>query len=137
MILRRQIPFTGGVFLLPYRALKRSASARCSHVVTRAGNVWFRRIVPLVRGAGRTSGVFVPARTPDTRRTGEVVTVPAVASLEDLRQVQNELESLRMKDEEIYQDFVELFQRNRSVGYKNICKLLMGETTPEELKGVE
>jgi len=63
--------------------------------------------------------------------------VPAVASLEDLRQVQNELESLRMKDEEIYQDFVELFQRNRSVGYKNICKLLMGETTPEELKGVE
>lgn len=61
----------------------------------------------------------------------------AVASLEELRQVANELESLKMKDEEIYRDFVELFKRNRSVGYKNICKLLMEETTPEELKGVE
>lgn len=61
----------------------------------------------------------------------------AVASLEELRQVQNELESLRMKDEEMYQDFVELFRRNRSVGYKNICKMLLDEKTPEELKGVD
>lgn len=61
----------------------------------------------------------------------------AVASLEELKQVQNELRSLKMKDEEMYEDFVELFKRNRSVGYKNICKMLMGETTPEELKGVD
>lgn len=61
----------------------------------------------------------------------------AVASIEELRQVKNELESLKMKDEEIYEDFVELFKRNRSVGYKNICKLLMEETTPEELKGID
>lgn len=61
----------------------------------------------------------------------------AVASLEDLKQVQKELQSLKMKDEEMYEDFVELFKRNRSVGYKNICKMLMEETTPEELKGVE
>lgn len=61
----------------------------------------------------------------------------AVASIEDLRQVQNELESLKMKDEEIYEDFVELFKRNRSVGYKNICKMLMEESTPEELKGLD
>jgi formiminotetrahydrofolate cyclodeaminase len=61
----------------------------------------------------------------------------AVASLEDLKQVKKELESLKMKDEEIYEDFVELFKRNRSVGYKNICKMLMGESTPEELKGVD
>lgn len=61
----------------------------------------------------------------------------AVASLEELKQVENELESLKMKDEELYEDFVELFKRNRSVGYKNICKMLMGEATPEELKGVD
>lgn len=61
----------------------------------------------------------------------------AVASLDELKQVQNELKSLKMKDEEMYEDFVDLFKRNRSVGYKNICKMLMGETTPEELKGVD
>lgn len=61
----------------------------------------------------------------------------AVASLEDLQQVQKELQSLKMKDEEMYEDFVDLFKRNRSVGYKNICKMLMEETTPEELKGIE
>jgi rubrerythrin len=61
----------------------------------------------------------------------------AVADLEDLKQVQKELQSLKMKDEEMYEDFVDLFKRNRSVGYKNICKMLMGESTPEELKGIE
>lgn len=61
----------------------------------------------------------------------------AVASLEELQQVEKELESLKMKDEEMYEDFMELFKRNRSVGYKNICKMLMGESTPEELKGIE
>ncbi len=58
----------------------------------------------------------------------------AVADLEELQQVKKELESLKMKDEEIYDDFVDLFKRNRSVGYKNICKMLMGEKTPKELK---
>lgn len=61
----------------------------------------------------------------------------AVAELEDLKQVQKELQSLKMKNEEMYEDFVELFKRNRSVGYKNICKILMEESTPEELKGIE
>lgn len=61
----------------------------------------------------------------------------AEAPLEELERVKNELESLKMKDEEIFEDFVELFKRNRSVGYKNICKMLMGETTPRELKGLD
>lgn len=61
----------------------------------------------------------------------------AVAELEDLKQVEKELQSLKMKDEEMYEDFVELFKRNRSVGYKNICKMLMEESTPEELKGID
>jgi hypothetical protein len=42
-----------------------------------------------------------------------------------------------MKDEEIYNDFVQFFKKNRSIGYKNICKLLMEEVTPKELKGLE
>jgi len=63
--------------------------------------------------------------------------MPAGAPLEELERVMNELESLKMKNEEVYEDFVELFKRNRSVGYKNICKMLMGEATPTELKGLD
>ena len=63
--------------------------------------------------------------------------MPAGAPLEELERVMNELESLKMKNEELYDDFVELFKRNRSVGYKNICKMLMGEATPKELKGLD
>lgn len=63
--------------------------------------------------------------------------MPAEAPLEELERVMNELESLKMKNQDFYEDFVELFKRNRSVGYKNICKMLMGETTPQELKGLD
>ena len=34
-------------------------------------------------------------------------------------------------------DLVELFRKNRQIGYKNICKMMMGEATPEKLKGIE
>lgn len=61
----------------------------------------------------------------------------ATASLEDLERVADELESLKMKDPEIYKDFVGLFRKNRKVGYKNICKMLLGEATPRKLKGLE
>lgn len=61
----------------------------------------------------------------------------ATASLEDLEKVQNELEALKMKNPEIYEDFVKLFKRNRIIGYSNIAKLLIGQTTPKKLKGIE
>jgi len=61
----------------------------------------------------------------------------AIATLEELKQVANELESLKMKNPEIYKDFAELFRRNRVVGYKNICIMLLGEATPSKLKGLE
>lgn len=61
----------------------------------------------------------------------------AEAPLEDLERVHKELQSLEMKHPDVYEDVVELFKRNRSVGYKNICKMLMGEKTPRELKGLE
>ncbi len=61
----------------------------------------------------------------------------AEAPLEELERVENELESLKMKFPDAYEDFVDLFKRNRSIGYKNICKMLMGESDPRELKGLD
>ncbi len=61
----------------------------------------------------------------------------AEAPLEELERVSNELESLEMKYPDAYSDFSGLFKKNRSVGYKNICKMLMGEATPRELKGLD
>ncbi|MFW5915369.1 MAG: hypothetical protein ACOCTQ_02730 [Planctomycetota bacterium] len=63
--------------------------------------------------------------------------MPAEVPLEELERVNEELESLKMKAPEVHEDFVNLFKRNRSVGYKNICKMLMGEATPRELKGLD
>jgi hypothetical protein len=63
--------------------------------------------------------------------------MPAVASLEELNAVQEQLQALKAKHPEAYGDFVELLRRHRKVGYKNICKLMMGEATPEKLKGME
>ena len=36
---------------------------------------------------------------------------------------------------EAYEAFAALLKKHRKVGYKNICKLLLGEATPEKLKG--
>lgn len=61
----------------------------------------------------------------------------AAASLEDLERAHQELQSLEMKDPDAYEDFAEFFRRNRSLGYNNLCKMLMGEQTPRELKGLD
>lgn len=63
--------------------------------------------------------------------------MPATVPLEDLERANEELQSLEMKFPEAYEDFTEFFQRNRSLGYKNLCKMLMGEQTPKELKGID
>jgi len=36
----------------------------------------------------------------------------------------------------MYEKFAQLFRENRKIGYKNIVKLLIGEATPEKLKGL-
>ncbi len=61
----------------------------------------------------------------------------AEAPLEELERVQNSLEGLQMKYPEAHEDFAQLFKKNRSIGYKNICKMLMGEATPHKLKGLD
>lgn len=63
--------------------------------------------------------------------------MPATVPLEDLERANEELQSLEMKFPEAYDDFADFFQRNRSLGYKNLCKMLMGEQTPKELKGID
>jgi len=56
--------------------------------------------------------------------------MPAIASLEDLKAAQEEL--LEVKDLE---DMKAVFKRWRRIGWKNICKLWLEESTPEQLKG--
>ena len=63
--------------------------------------------------------------------------MPAVASLEELKAVEEQLNAIKEQHPEVYADFVELFRKNRKIGYKNICKMMMGEATPEKLKGLE
>jgi len=61
--------------------------------------------------------------------------MPAVAPLDDLKEVLAQLEKLREKHPEAYGELAGLLRAYRKVGYKNICKLLLGESTPEKLKG--
>ena len=59
----------------------------------------------------------------------------ALASLEDLREVLVCLEKLKTEQPVAYDQFSDILRTWRKVGYKNICKLLLGEATPEKLKG--
>jgi hypothetical protein len=61
----------------------------------------------------------------------------AVASLEELQEVLASLERLKDRFPEAYAEMGNLIRAYRKVGYKNICKLLLGESTPEKLKGGE
>ena len=63
--------------------------------------------------------------------------MPAAVPLEELERANEELQSLEMKFPEAYEDFAEFFRRNRSMGYNNLCKMLMGERTPKQLKGID
>jgi hypothetical protein len=58
------------------------------------------------------------------------VTMPAIASLEDLKAAQKDL--LEAKD---LNELKTVFKKWRRIGWKNICKLWLEERTPEQLKG--
>jgi len=59
----------------------------------------------------------------------------AIASLEDLKTVLADLEQLKAANPEAYDAIAAVLRKHRKVGYKNVCKLLLGESTPEKLKG--
>jgi hypothetical protein len=58
--------------------------------------------------------------------------MPAIASLEDLKAAQRDLMKSKNVDE-----LKEVFRKWRRIGWKNICKLWLGERSPEQLKGEE
>jgi hypothetical protein len=58
--------------------------------------------------------------------------MPAIASLEDLKAAEKELlETLDINE------LKKIFKTYRRIGWKNICKLWLEESTPERLKGEE
>jgi hypothetical protein len=63
--------------------------------------------------------------------------VPAIASLEELKAIDIALRKLKDEYPEAYEKFANFFRENRRIGYKNIIKLMIGEATPEKLKGME
>ncbi len=62
--------------------------------------------------------------------------MPSIATLEELQAVRVDLDSLKQKHPDSYEEVAALFRKHRKVGYKNICKMLLGEATPEKLKGL-
>jgi hypothetical protein len=56
--------------------------------------------------------------------------MPAIAPLEDLKAAQKNL--LEAKNLE---ELKAAFKKWRRIGWKNVCKLWLGERTPVELKG--
>ncbi len=56
--------------------------------------------------------------------------MPAIASLEDLKAAQKDL--LEATDLE---ELKAAFKKWRKIGWKNVCKLWLEESTPEKLKG--
>ncbi len=62
--------------------------------------------------------------------------MPAIATLEQLKAIYVGLKKLKEEFPEAYEKFAQFFKDNRMIGYKNIIKLLIGETTPEKLKGL-
>ena len=62
--------------------------------------------------------------------------MPAIATLEELKAVDSALRTLKEEFPDAYERFSRFFRDNRKIGYKNIIKLMIGEATPEKLKGV-
>ena len=63
--------------------------------------------------------------------------MPAIATLEELKAVDAALKKLKEEYPDAYEKFTQFFKDTRKIGYKNICKLLIGEATPEKLKGID
>ena len=66
----------------------------------------------------------------DDLRSEEVLSMPAIASLEDLKAAQKELQEAKDLNE-----LKATFKKWRRIGWKNVCKLFLEDRTPEQLKG--
>jgi hypothetical protein len=61
--------------------------------------------------------------------------MPAIATLEELKAIDIALKKMKDEYPEAYEKFSQFFKANRQIGYKNIIKMMIGEATPEKLKG--
>ena len=57
----------------------------------------------------------------------------ATASLEDLQRFESDIREFKIKHPQAFEDMRILITENRKIGYRNICKLILGDT-PEKLK---
>jgi len=58
----------------------------------------------------------------------------ALCSLEELKSVNGAIKEFKKLYPEAYSHLKDLLKINRKAGYRNICKLVLEEVTPEELK---
>lgn len=63
--------------------------------------------------------------------------MPASATLEELKAVDEKLKKLNEDMPEAFEKFVTFIKENRRIGYKNMIKMMLDEASPEKLKGVE
>jgi hypothetical protein len=62
--------------------------------------------------------------------------MPAIATLEELKAIDIALKKMKEEYPEAYEKLARFFKDNRQIGYKNIIKMMIGEATPEKLKGI-
>lgn len=56
------------------------------------------------------------------------------ASDDELLRALHEVQAFEMKHPEAYEDLVDLIDRNRRIGYKNLSKMLLGRTTEDDIQ---
>ena len=63
--------------------------------------------------------------------------MPTSVPLEKLTAAANEIDLFKQSYPDAFKAVVNLFRKQRSVGYRNLCRLIMEETTPDiHLRGV-
>ena len=60
--------------------------------------------------------------------------MPAIASLEDLERLNTEIQEVKKQHPDVCARIAQILKKNRKIGYRNFCKLFLGERTPEQLK---
>ncbi len=60
--------------------------------------------------------------------------MPAMATLEELKDTKKTIDRLKKKYPNAMTEVIDFLKKSRNVGYKNICKMVTGEATPESLK---
>jgi len=63
--------------------------------------------------------------------------MPAIASLEDLQRLNAEIQGVKKEHPDVCTKIAQIIKKNRKIGYRNFCKLFLGERTPEQLKSPE